>query len=188
MKNVTKIAIGITMVAGSQLVLADGAYLIAGFGSSMPASSVRTDFDSQLGVKGANSSLSNGSSLTGGIGYEYGESLSVEGVYFNSGTMTYSVSSLSIDSKVSGMQFALVGSFPVNEKFSMYGKVGYSQFTTDQTARYSSSSVSASDKKSGGAYGLGAKYKLNDQMTVRVGYEIYGSDLNGFTVGAQLKF
>jgi OOP family OmpA-OmpF porin len=195
MKNVTRIAIAVAMVGSSQLALADGPYLIAAVGSAVPATSVKSDIDNAflaIGARGLSSSMSSGSSMAGGLGYSLGEGLAVEVGYFNSGTMTYSGTAsgvgLNADIKITAMQIALIGSFPMNENFSLYGKAGYSQATSDLSLRVGSSSASTSDKKSSGGYGLGAIYKVSDKVSVRAGYEIYASDLSGFTVGAQLKF
>lgn len=195
MKKVLKIAIGIAIVAGSQLALAEGPYLIAAVGSAVPAGSVKSDTDNAfvaVGARGLSSSMSNGSSMSGGIGYSFSEGLAIEAGYFNSGTMTYTGTAsgvaLNADVKITAMQIALIGSLPMNETFSLYGKVGYSQATTDVSLRVGSSSASNSSKNGSSGYGLGAIYKVSDSVSVRAGYELYASDLNGFTVGVQFKF
>ena len=181
----------------SNIAWADGPYLIAGIGIASAASSVKTDFDAALvavDARGVTSTLSGGTSLAGGVGYSFGDSFAVEGAYFNSGTLTHSAtgtnlsSSVSTDIKVTAMQLAAIGNFPINEKVSLFGKLGYSWATTDATIRVSTVTVSVSDKKNSAGYGGGAIYKVSDQFSVRAGWEVYASDLSGFSLVGQIKF
>ena len=86
------------------------------------------------------------------------------------------------------MQIAALGNFPINEKFSLFAKLGYSWATTDATIRVSTVTVSVSDKKNSAGYGGGVIYKVSDQFSVRAGWEVYASDLSGFSLGAQIRF
>jgi opacity protein-like surface antigen len=183
------------MIAASQWALADGVYVTAGVGTSKAASSAKSSVDNILiseGAIGLSSSMSSGTSMAGGIGYAFGEKLAVEAGYFNSGTLAYTGTAsgigVSADVKVTAMQIALIGSLPLNDKFSFYGKIGYSSATTDTTARVGPASASTSDKNNGATYGVGAMYKVSNQFSIRAGYEQYASDLTGFMLGAQLKF
>lgn len=185
------------LLAASNGAWADGPYFIAGIGVSSAASSVKTDYDAALvalGVSGVSSTMSNGTSLAGGLGYSFGDSFAVEGAYFNSGTLTHSAtgtnlsSAVSTDIKLTAMQLAAIGNFPINEKFSIFGKLGYSWATTEATIRVGTVTSSISDKKNSAGYGGGVIYKVSDQFSVRAGWEVYASDLSGFSLGTQIKF
>ena len=185
------------LLAASNGAWADGPYLIAGIGVASAASSVKTDNDAAivaLGVRGVSSTMSNGTSLAGGVGYSFGDNFAVEAAYFNSGTLTYSATAtnlsttISTDIKITAMQIAALGNFPINEKFSLFGKLGYSWATTDQTARFGTVTTSTSAQKNSVGYGAGVIYKVSDQFSVRAGWEVYASDLSGFSLGAQIKF
>jgi opacity protein-like surface antigen len=185
------------LLAASNIAWAGGPYLIAGIGMSSPASSVKNDFDAALvaaGAKGVTSTLSNGTSLAGGVGYSFGDSFAVEGAYFNSGTLTHSATgtnfngSISTDIKLTTMQLAVLSNFPINKNVSLFGKLGYSWETTDATIRVSTVNTSISDKKNSVGYGAGVIYKLSDQFSVRAGWDAYASDLSGFSFGAQIGF
>ena len=195
MKNFKQIAIAAALLVGSQLAIADGVYLIASVGPAIPASSVKSDLDSSFisaGYRGLSTSMSNGTSMRGGLGYAIGDTLAVEGAYFNSGTMTYSGTASGVgvnaDLKVTAMQIAIVGSFPVSDQLSLYGKFGYSHASTDAAVRFGTFTGSTSENKNSAGYGVGAMYKVSDKISVRAGYEKYASDLTGFLVGIQLKF
>ena len=181
----------------SNIAWADGPYLIAGIGIASAASSVKTDIDASIvaaGARGVVSTLSGGTSLAGGVGYSIGDSFAVEAAYFNSGTLTHSAtgtnlsSAVSTDIKLTAMQLAAIGNFPINEKFSLFGKLGYSWATTEATIRVGTVTSSISDKKNSAGYGGGVIYKVSDQFSVRAGWEVYASDLSGFSLGTQIKF
>lgn len=195
MKNFRKILVTTVMIGGSQLAMAEGLYVLGALGSAIPASSVKTDTDTvltALGARNLSSSMSNGISMAGGLGYAINDNFSVEGGYLNSGKMTYTATAtgatITADSTVTAMQVALLGVAPINDKFSLFGKIGYSWATTKTSATVNAVSSSTSTDKNSSGYGFGAMYKFTDQLSLRASYEIYGSDLTGVLVGLQLKF
>jgi outer membrane autotransporter protein len=195
MKNFRKILVAALMISGSQLAMAEGLYVLGAVGSAIPASSVKTDTDTlltALGARNLSSSMSNGISMAGGLGYAINENFSVEGGYLNSGKMTYTATAtgatITADSTVTAMQVAFLGVAPMNDKFSLFGKIGYSWATTKTSATVNAVSSSTSTDKNSSGYGVGAMYKFTDQLSLRASYEIYGSDLTGVLVGLQLKF
>ena len=195
MKNFRKILVTTLMIGGSQLAMAEGLYVLGALGSAIPASSVKTDTDTvltALGARNLSSSMSNGISMAGGLGYAINDNFSVEGGYLNSGKMTYTGTAtgatITADSTVTTMQVAFLGVAPINDKFSLFGKIGYSWATTKTSATINAVSSSTSTDKNSSGYGFGAMYKFTDQLSLRASYEIYASDLTGVLVGLQLKF
>lgn len=200
MRNFQKLIVVASLVSGAQMALAEGLYVVGSIGAGIPASSVKSDIDSVLTALGAtnfSSSMSNGTAMSGALGYTINESLAVEVGYLNSGTMSYTAplagGTLGADIKVTATQIALIGRAPVNDKFSVYGKVGYSMATTTGSVTATAGGISASapipssDKNSTGI-GFGASYKVSDQISLRAGYELYAKDLSGVMVGVQIKF
>jgi OOP family OmpA-OmpF porin len=196
MKNFRKILVATLMIVGSQLAMAEGLYVLGAVGSTIPASSVKSDTDTvltALGVRNLSSSMSNGTSMAGALGYAINENFAVEGGYLNSGKMTYSATAtgatINVDVTVTAMQVALLGVAPMNDKFSLFGKIGYSWTTAKTSGTVNSVAItSTSTDKTSTGYGAGAMYKFSDQLSLRASYEVYASDASGFLFGLQFKF
>jgi outer membrane autotransporter protein len=146
-----------------------------------------------LGARNLSSSMSNGTSMAGGLGYAINNNFSVEGMYLNTGKMTYSATAtgLTVDAgtTVTAMQVALLGVAPMNDKFSLFGKIGYSWTTAKTSGTVNSVAItSTSTDKTSTGYGAGAMYKFSDQLSLRASYEVYASDASGFLFGLQFKF
>ena len=116
----------------TQSTFAEGMYLAGSLGSSMPTSTVKSDVDIALisaGATNLSSSMGNGTAMKFLVGYDFNPNLAIEGGYFDSGTMTYSGTAtgatISADVKATGLQVALLGIAPINDKFSLFAKVGY---------------------------------------------------------------
>ncbi|GAB4117325.1 MAG: hypothetical protein Fur0026_05400 [Sideroxydans sp.] len=75
----------------------------------------------------------------------------------------------------SSFQFAGVGSLPINERISAYGKLGMASNSLDVKSEgplFTGATVSES--KPDLYYGIGLQYKVNDRMSVRGEYTDYG--------------
>jgi len=199
MKKITKL-LGICAIATlTSSAFAQGVYVAGSLGVGILASSVKSDVDAGLVAVMPNlsSSVTNGTSMSGALGYAINDSFGVEIGYLDSGTMSYTASitgvTAGVDIKVKGTQVAFVGTAPINDKFSVYGKVGYSWATTTASGTVTAGSVvtlvpSVSEDKNSAGFGVGGSYKLSDQISLRAGYELYAKDLSGFTAGLVFKF
>ena len=180
----------------STSAFAQGMYIAGSAGSGMAASSVKTDLDTAItagGVKGIKSSISDGTAMSGVLGYEYNPNFAAEAGYLNSGTLAYKatgtgVATIKADTKVTGFQLAAVGTAPLSDKFSVFGKLGYSFLTTKSDITIGTVKSTASEKNNGLGFGLGASYKLADNIRVKASYEMISSDVSAFLVGVQIKF
>jgi OOP family OmpA-OmpF porin len=175
---------------------AQGVYVAGSAGLGIAASSVRTDLDTALtagGIKSIKSSMSDGTAMNAALGYEYNPNFAAEVGYFDSGTLDYTatgtgVASIKSETKVTGFQLAAVGTTPLNDKFSVFGKLGYSFLTTKSNITIGTVKSAASAKNNGVGFGLGATYKLVDNISVKASYEMIASDVSAFLVGVQIKF
>ena len=138
------------------------------------------------------SSMGNGTAMKFLVGYDFNPNLAIEGGYFDSGTMTYSGTAtgatISADVKATGLQVALLGIAPINDKFSLFAKVGYTAVSVKTNARVNTTSASSTSDKNNSGYGFGATYKLSDKLSLRGEWESVASDTNAITLGLQLKF
>lgn len=190
------IATAVVALSGvSQSSFAQGMYGLVAIGSSMPTSSVKSDADASMKAAGAtnlNTSMSNGTAMKLQAGYNVNPNFAVEGGYFDSGTMTYSGTAtgatISADIRATGLQIALLGIAPINDKFSIFAKAGYTAVTVKTTAKVNTATSSSSTDKNNSGFGLGVTYKISDNLGVRAEWESVASDVNALTFGLQFKF
>ncbi len=74
------------------------------------------------------------------------------------------------DYKVTSVQLALTGTYPVNEQFDVFAKVGFAANKMSGAATAGCPNCTKDD----GMYGLGAQYNFNKQVGVRLQYEDIG--------------
>lgn len=110
-------------------------------------------------------------------GYTFNKYLGAELGYADLGKVTATVGSLSAEIKSTAWDIVAVGTIPVADKFSLYGKLGFYQ--GDSKA---SGVASGSDSSSGMTYTVGAGYDFNKNLGMRVDWQRY-TDVGGDTVG-----
>jgi opacity protein-like surface antigen len=128
-------------------------------------------------------------------GYEVNQTWGVEVGYtdLNQADFNYSAAGLSGHAKSDGYQYyvAAKGNYPINEQFSVYGKLGaeHSQRQIRNTGFYD---LSNSDT---GVYAsVGLQYNFTPQWAVTAEYERYGKDKDfgakpdAWTIGARYSF
>lgn len=120
-------------------------------------------------------------------GYSFNKNIAVEVEYLaidkvNTGANT--------DARGSAWAVAAVGSYPFNDSFSLFGKLG--------VARTSVKTGPSGNKldKSSGTYGLGGQYNVNQSVGIRLGWDRYqfdnaasqNSDVNLYSLAGVFKF
>lgn len=145
------------------------------------------------------------------FGYQFNPYLAVEASYVNVGKVSYDASgtvdggegftgdfAVGIDYKSKGPALAVVGSWPINEMFSIDGRVGAYM---GKTTGFLSVSVDdetlegpvASDTKTGLLVGVGATWTLTESVALRAGYTrlqdgVAERDVDRFSVGLRISF
>lgn len=136
-------------------------------------------------------------------GYEFNRYFGVEGGYVNMGKTKFPfISSIGTpgisDVKTNAFYVAATGIVPINEQFSVFGKLGMSRNSTK--IRDVVASVVTSDYKQTRTtplIGIGAAYQFSKNLAAVVEYENYGKvvkDVGGnvktnlFSVGLRYKF
>ena len=113
-------------------------------------------------------------------GYEFNKNLAAEAAYVGSGT----VKAAGGDFKVTGLTAAAVGTYPINDQFSLLGTVGLFHWSV------SPGSISGNDI----FFGAGATYNISKILGVRAEYDRYklGGDadttVTALSVGVQYRF
>jgi OOP family OmpA-OmpF porin len=130
-------------------------------------------------------------------GYQFHPNIAVEIGYADLGRAqaTVSFGGLSGTAKVEATAFdaVAVGSWPLNQAFSVYGKLGLYHGEAKLTAS-GTGAGSSSDKDTGSdlTFGLGARYDFNRNIGVRAEWQRYndfsGSDIDVLSLGVLYRF
>ncbi|MBA3903537.1 MAG: hypothetical protein C0522_07685 [Rhodocyclaceae bacterium] len=183
MKKLAAIAL-LTLSAAP--VFAGDIYVVGSVGRSS-ADINKNDIDSALvsaGATGVSSSLDkNDTGYKLQLGYQFNQNFAVEGGYIDLGKATYSASftggSASASVKATGWNVAAVGILPINDAFSVFGKVGTIDAKVEANVSASgpggTASGSASATKWKTLWGVGATYNISKQVGVRVEYEQFNN-------------
>lgn len=141
-------------------------------------------------------------------GYKLNKNFAVEGGYTDLGKMSLSmtttgpVASISGNYKATVWEVNAVGILPINESFSVFGKLGYHWDDVNSTvAGISGASAITVNKDYSGndfKFGAGAEYNINKNVGLRLEYERYsnignssssgGHDVDVASLGMTYKF
>lgn len=118
-------------------------------------------------------------------GYRFTKFISVEAAYYDFGEIEDQGSSLDVD----GISLALVGTWPINDAFSVFGKVGAHDWDAEVSGPFT---AQLSDDSDGDVfYGIGAQYNFNERISVRAEierYEVDDLDYDVATIGLLYNF
>lgn len=147
----------------------------------------QNDVDSDLvaaGAVGVSSNLDdNDTGYKLQLGYQYNKNFAVEGGYIDLGKAKYSASfaggSADASVKASGWNISAVGILPINDSFSVFGKVGAidGKVKIDVSASGPGGTASGSESatKWKTLWGAGATYNISKQIGVRFEYEKFNN-------------
>lgn len=115
------------------------------------------------------------------VGYQFTPYLALEGQYTGIGKVT---DNLSGSAKADALSLSGVATLPLNETFSVYGKLGIAA-----TKSKVSSGLSAYNDatRTGATFGLGAEYRFDNTLSMRVGYDHYQAEVDK-TAGGSKSF
>ena len=128
-------------------------------------------------------------------GYQFNKYFGAELGYTELGKVTASGSGINAELKAKGFELLAVGTFPINEQFSVYGKLGLFAWDVDASASgFGSESETGTDV----TYALGVQYNFTKKFGVRAQYQQYKdvgkddttgkSDVDVISVGVVFKF
>ncbi|RYG11260.1 MAG: hypothetical protein EOO07_20875 [Chitinophagaceae bacterium] len=140
-----------------------------------------------------------------GVGYNFNQFFAVELAYRDLGHVTdhgfYTDEGVQYSyrdkTSATAFQASVVGSLPISDEFSVYGRVGvgridvdYDSFEIDSSNNAWSDSVSESKTK--GLLGIGASYKITPEIAIRAEYNQFAkwddTKLSALTLGATYSF
>jgi OOP family OmpA-OmpF porin len=196
--------------AGAAQAQQTGFYVGVGLGQSKGTNVDANDVSNFLREKGYTNASSTADDrdknyrITGG--YSFNPAVAVEAIYTDIGRFgtrsTVTNGSVSADYRAKGYGVDLVLSAPLNEQFSVFGRVGVLQARTDADFRATGVVVlngsRGSTTKTGQHYGLGMQFSLNRQVSLRAEVERFrklGDDSTGgelqadaYLLGAIFRF
>ena len=138
-----------------------------------------------IGQTGTTTSFSEDRRDTGGklfVGKNFNRYIALELSYFDLGKFTYQSATsngntLNRETKVRGGALDLIGTIPMSERFSVYGRVGgvYSRISDDYSGNIAGrpGAVSGSNSSGGFKAGVGLEYKFSEALAVRGEVERY---------------
>jgi OOP family OmpA-OmpF porin len=115
-----------------------------------------------------------------GGGYMFNKNFGVEAEYVQLGQATVTgTAAFSGSAKAHGEVVAALGVWPINDQFSVLGRLGFINGTVEVSSAGNSST--STDLKL--AYGVGVAYNISKAWSVRVEYDLYSGLGNSSTTG-----
>jgi OOP family OmpA-OmpF porin len=107
-------------------------------------------------------------------GYQFTANYGVEVAYVNFGKAEIKNDGGYIKSEPQTVFVAATGTLPLNNEFSLFGKVGIAQNHVKVTARAPGVNSSDSENRTTAVFGIGAAYQLNKNVSFVAEYENFG--------------
>jgi len=133
-------------------------------------------------------------------GYKINRNFAVEAGYTDFGKVnaTVAVPAATLEVKSNAFEVVGVGALPLNQQFSVYGKLGFYRGEAKASATLGAFSGSQKETNTDLTLVVGVQYNFNPQLGVRGEWQRYGSmggdsiggtfDLDVFAVGVTYKF
>jgi opacity protein-like surface antigen len=119
-------------------------------------------------------------SAGGFLGYGFNQNFAVELGYRQLGSWDVE----GVDLKAKQTHLSLVGSYPLNAKLDLYGRLGYNQLR----AEASYGGYTAGEDTTGALYGIGLNYSFAPNISGRLEVQKPSSDSTNVGVGVVFKF
>lgn len=154
--------------------------------------------DHEFKMSGATNVDTEGYKASGKLfaGYEFNQTWGLEAGWtdFRNSDVNYSIGGVNTRGETEGraLYLAAKATVPVNEQFSVYGKLGAARTKSELHTLNAVQNMSRSKTEAYGA--LGAEYKLNETVSLIGEYERYGKSkdfgakADVFTIGAKYTF
>lgn len=107
-------------------------------------------------------------------GFNYNKNFGAEIGYADLREVSVSGNGATLTSKPSAFYVAATGTLPLNEQFSLFGKLGVATAHEKVTAKYRSTYESGSENRTTPYISVGAAFALNKQVSFVAEYENFG--------------
>jgi len=124
------------------------------------------------------------------VGYNFTQNFAIEAGFHRlaDADVYYRDLDASVKTKFDQTDISLIGSLPLSNGFSAYGRLGYNHLKIKASARAGNVTVSESDSEDKVLYGAGLAYAFNPQITGRVEVQKPHSDITKIAVGVGFNF
>ena len=114
-------------------------------------------------------------------GYMFNRNFGIEGAYVNLGEVSYSgdffgspVTGGKVE--VSGFNISALGAVPINEQFSVFGKIGLLLWDAEASDTTGGVPFSAKEDGTDISFGIGVNYDFTRNLGVRAEWEVFKTD------------
>lgn len=136
------------------------------------------------GVEASSTKIDDVSGHKGGfgglVGYNFNQNWAIEGTYRR--LASFDVAGLDVD--IDQAVVAAIGTLPLSNGFSVYGRLGYGRLE----AKASAAGISGKEHDNGGVYGVGVGYDFGNNITGRLELQKPSSDSTAVTAGVVFAF
>jgi OOP family OmpA-OmpF porin len=129
-------------------------------------------------------------------GYMFSRHFGIEGAYVDLGEVSYSgnFSGTPVTGgrvEVTGVNISALGALPVNEQFSIFGKVGLFLWNAEANDTTGGAAFSAKEDGTDLSFGVGAGYNFTRSLGIRVEWEVFetaDADATLLSIGLLWRF
>ena len=130
---------------------------------------------------------------TGGglfVGYQFNQNIAIEAGWHRlaEADLYDSYSDVTAKAKFDQTDISLIGTLPLSNGFSVYGRLGYNHLKIKATAYSGNVSMSESESESKVLYGVGLSYAFTPQISGRLEVQKPHSDITKVAVGVGYSF
>ena len=125
-------------------------------------------------------------------GYQVNRNFGVEVGYADLGKFSGSVPGFSVTGEVTGFELSGVGTIPIDQKFALYGKLGFFMWDVDVRGTIGGFGFSGSDDGTDPTLAIGARYSFTRNVAMQVQWQRYfdvgDSDIDVIGLGVLFRF
>lgn len=112
-------------------------------------------------------------------GYQFNRNFAVEVGYTDLGEVSASAGGATVSAEATALEVVGIGSIPVADRFSVYGKLGLYRGETDLSSNFG---VSGDESNNDLTFGFGVRFDLSRNAAIRAEWQRYG-DVGGDSTG-----
>ena len=125
-------------------------------------------------------------------GYSFNQNFAIELAYLDGGDAEMSIGNSAVGVELSGLNASAVGSIPLGDVFTLFGKIGFMSYDAEVSARVGGSTV-FSEKGSDEdiSYGIGGAFSFGKSFSLRAEYEMLDAsdaEFNVLSIGGSFRF